>query len=74
MSELKPCPFCGGSDLEITPRKAHDDNDREYAKAVHCRDCMTVGPHEVGIGWCETDEEAVEAWNRRAPIAKEGVE
>lgn len=54
MSELKPCPFCGG--------KAELDS--EYHKvscALEWGSC-SVMPETWG---CDTDEEAIEAWNRR---------
>ena len=37
MSELKPCPFCGGNNLE-------SGGDDKYV-GVRCRDCEAVGPN-----------------------------
>lgn len=54
MSELKPCPFCGSTDLEI------DDVPGTDAYGVICCGC--------GISMVPTafDKEcAIEEWNRR---------
>lgn len=58
MSELKPCPFCGG--------KATFD-----LILAGCRpQCLVCGLHlmlgDVGVGWYATEDEAAEDWNRRA--------
>jgi Lar family restriction alleviation protein len=49
--ELKPCPFCGGDAMLITPPFS-----RPY---VACLDNFCSGPKE-------TPDKAVAAWNRRA--------
>lgn len=51
MSELKPCPFCQSSDLNMH---------RALGYFWRCNDCLAEGP----IG--ETQKEADELWNRRA--------
>ena len=55
--ELKPCPFCGGTRIEVY------DYDYGITETigVRCKDC---GAHIENM--FESDEEAVEAWNRRA--------
>ena len=53
MSELKPCPFCGGN---ASVRK------ESMWYEVCCDDC----PCNVGRCWFAKREEAIEAWNRRA--------
>lgn len=55
MADLKRCPFCGGDDLTMV-------ND-EKLFFVGCCTCATCGPVEI------TEEEATEAWNRRADNA-----
>lgn len=52
MAELKPCPFCGGTNLTII-----NVYGEEYY--VDCSTCTTCGPGG------ETEEEAIKAWNRR---------
>ena len=51
MSELKPCPFCGG--------KARFINKYKGMRWVVCDYCLC----ETDL--FSTDEKAVEAWNRR---------
>ena len=49
--ELKPCPFCGG--------KAIIDGCDETLWIVICKKC------DASIGYKETEQEAIEAWNSR---------
>lgn len=55
--ELKPCPFCGGEAKII-------DSIPVGVKAVEC--CNWSCSIYVRTWWLETEEEAAEAWNRRA--------
>ena len=60
---LKPCPFCGNSDLELQT----GTKDREGTPtSVLCATCGAVGP------WCYVPEsdltEVNNLWNRRIPI------
>ncbi len=50
--ELKPCPFCGSTDLEVM------DIDQGYA-AIACGLCDAFGP--MGLG----GEGASAEWNQR---------
>lgn len=61
---LLPCPFCGRNDLIIHPDYSEDDG-RIYAYHVFCRDCHAHGRNNYPIGWCESEDAAVEAWNDR---------
>lgn len=66
MSELKPCPFCGDTYIQIYATNNHS---RGHF-AIGCNTVNCVGLH------CEsklykTKEEAVEAWNRRAERREE---
>jgi Lar family restriction alleviation protein len=54
MSELKPCPFCGSKNIEITGR------DKCW---IRCNNCGCEGPTPANL-W-PTDMEAIEAWNMR---------
>ena len=63
MSELKPCPFCGGK-AELS----HTDITSEYGRTsfVFCTKCTASGRMiSVSPKYC-SDECAIEAWNRRA--------
>lgn len=59
MSELKPCPFCGG-EAEVHPS---NDWDAKFIGAtffVWCDRCESRGDYY------NTEAEAIEAWNTRA--------
>lgn len=53
MQDLKPCPFCGGADLEL------EEIDEGYY-VVACETCDAFGP--MGEG----EQGAMENWNYRA--------
>ena len=54
MSELKPCPFCGGeAEAYVSPAK-------DGWNYVFCKKCQT------SVDNYDTAAEAIEAWNRRA--------
>lgn len=63
MTELKPCPFCGG-EAKIQHEYSRESGD------WYAVDCLNKKcPMEIVIvttGWRPTEAEAVEAWNRRA--------
>lgn len=53
-SELKPCPFCGCTDIMVW-RISHIG-----PYSARCPNCITYGPQR------RSEEEATAAWNRRA--------
>lgn len=56
MSELKPCPFCGSTDVHTSP------NGENYAY-VYCNTCGAEGPtNDIGS--------VAMTWNRRAQPAQ----
>ena len=63
-TELKPCPFCGGK-----AKTAYAIND--YNRwGVYCKHCGCSVEIEDWKGVEDTEENAVEAWNRRAKMSK----
>lgn len=57
MSEPKRCPFCGDA-----PLLRHSACDSRYAYICH----TCASERLVQTKWYKTEEEALEAWNRRA--------
>lgn len=55
--KLKPCPFCGSTNLsQFTSSTLESD---EVGYGFYCHSCGTKGPH------APSKELAAEAWNRR---------
>lgn len=52
--ELKPCPFCGGTDI------GHDNSDTHPYEWLMCEDCGAKMHGRIGTG------KVFEKWNRRA--------
>lgn len=71
--QLMPCPFCGRSKLKIIDIFSEDEPTHSYAKAVFCTSCHTTGRHHNPIGWAESKQEAMEAWNTRPLIVGQFV-
>ena len=64
--ELKPCPFCGESPtLKHDWRYPRGSDDSIYASEVICENWECPIYHADNT-YYQTDEEAIEAWNRRA--------
>lgn len=58
MKKLKPCPFCGEIPTVVHDTQGYESYDIQCVNG-ECS-CMPVT-------WCyPTQEEAIEAWNRRA--------
>lgn len=59
MSELKPCPFCGGKAIGTPSCKP------EWVYEIKCTDC---GAKVKKLAICPScaRRKAIEAWNRRA--------
>ena len=57
MSELKPCPFCGGEAYMET----HRFNNLPDTFSVRCKHCKVQT-----YSFYNTEQEALNAWNRRA--------
>lgn len=75
--ELKPCPFCGGSDIKIyhqtsmrRTRKQRQDNDKtpnSVGYIVFCVPCSKGVPHIKIRSVAREKRVAIEAWNQRTP-------
>ena len=63
MSELKPCPFCGGK-AELTHERDSFLNFAIYS-AIMCSKCGVKSPRFQQKCATASDEEAAKAWNRR---------
>ena len=69
MTELLPCPFCGGTNVRVD-----FDYAREYM-ATWCDDCGAYGPQvdlADALAWRHSKDEnrvkAIELWNTRAKV------
>jgi len=54
VSELKPCPFCGGK-VELENHRAYPDT----FYSILCKGCI------FRTEWIAPKERVIEAWNRR---------
>lgn len=64
--ELKPCPFCGCTDIETVAEELAYKC-RGYWK-VRCKNCWaTVGEPSL-FNKPDTEHQAVKMWNRRAKV------
>lgn len=84
MTELKPCPFCGGVKLSISEKSVSRNYNTEiqYQVAVYCKICNTYGPRVLTekiknnvyprpfVDFDKAREKAIEAWNRRSTDAE----
>ena len=61
MSELKPCPFCGGE---------ADEYEGDYGNGIYCMMCGAMVGEPIHLGYRTTKRvsiaEAIAAWNSRA--------
>jgi len=61
--ELKPCPFCGNTNLYLYYYDM-DDRCNPFDPCVRCYDCGTIFKFRYG-GGCNLDD-IQKVWNRRA--------
>lgn len=69
MSELKPCPFCGGTNIIIANCKTLGDceDSDECEEDGFVSAVCDYNQHGCGAsnGYYKNKKEAIEAWNRR---------
>ena len=61
MSELKPCPFCGGGCVIKHVDYYGDTKVNEYYISCDNDNCLTM-PDSIT---CDTEDRAIKAWNTR---------
>jgi len=42
--ELKPCPFCGSTKLDISAKRVQTYDYTNYRTCVYCKNCNSYGP------------------------------
>ena len=73
---MKPCPFCGSSDIRYSIKTGTSNFKRIYHASWYCWDCNTYGPRvlykpaeDIHRSTIEKDEglklTALELWNGR---------
>lgn len=67
MSELKPCPFCGGDAAPgtITYSKMMVQDQGWNQDTFHKVNCIQCGANNLGLIGFTTEMEAIKAWNTR---------
>lgn len=74
MSDLRPCPFCGGEAVLSFTSGSDERCGYNFNANIHCSWCralVSVATLHDAQGWCKESREAVGrraelAWNRRA--------
>ena len=68
MTELKPCPFCGGTEFKLLNNFVSLDVDKEpqivvslKAVSIYCENCDLI----VNNFKLQTHEKLIERWNKR---------
>lgn len=56
--QLRPCPFCGSSDLHEVKSEARAQ--------IECAKCSALGPFALGDSESERSNGAKKLWNMRA--------
>lgn len=76
MTNMKPCPFCGGTDIRYSLKASASICHRNYHACFYCWDCNTYGPrvlytsdhnvHRYSVAENENIKQAAaEKWNSR---------
>lgn len=67
--KLKPCPFCGSSDVDACPEGERADGKPWYVYYVYCNNCRCEGPL-INTNGCNVTHDAarkasIDLWNWR---------
>lgn len=46
-ANLKPCPFCGSTKLDISVKRVQTNEYTNYRTCVYCKNCNSYGPRVV---------------------------
>ena len=68
MTNVQPCPFCGGTDIQYS-LKTLGARRAKYHAAMYCNSCHCYGPRTITDGNIGAKAEAIKQWNRRATDA-----
>lgn len=63
--KLKPCPFCGGEKVVVLEEGGNSEIFENIRNYIICCDFNNGGCGATS-GFRRTEEEAIEAWNKRA--------
>ena len=66
MNELKPCPFCGSSNIDPDFSSGYAEGDfNKPCIAAGCWDCSACGPQILVPNGEDGHKESIKAWNTR---------
>ncbi len=80
MSELKPCPFCGGSNLEEDWESAVQTKEglkqTGWVNCLKCDASVSYTVNESNMDWCTGGHKLHSKWNARADslVKREAIE
>lgn len=67
--KLRPCPFCGSSDVKSCPEVERRDGRPWSTYYVHCNICAADGPivqvYDSGVPSEARRNASIDLWNRR---------
>lgn len=66
MTELKPCPFCGGGDTELRPLRVWTGKQNKITSIELMHWCLNQNGVLTVKFKAKTEEELIHTWNTRA--------
>lgn len=67
MNQILPCPFCGCTNALVAPTSSREP----VHYTVICTPEWGLGACGASGKWCDTEDEAIDAWNRRVQTPSE---